>query len=147
MIKIFMAAEEHIPSVLEIERAAIAPPWTHGSLLSEIYREDSLFAVAVESPAATVLGFVILRKVADEGELLQIAVDEAARRGGVADLLMGDMLRYAKSSGLKAIFLEVRKSNEAAIALYKKHGFEFVRFRRGYYSDPVEDAAVMSVLI
>ena len=142
-----VAAEADMPRILEIEQEAISPPWTHGTLLSEIYREDSFFAVARQvcqekSPPVT-LGFVILRRIADEGELFQIAVDRAAQRSGVADMLMDSALNYASENALASVYLEVRKSNEAAINLYKKHGFKSVRHRNEYYNDPVEDAVVM----
>lgn len=148
MICVAEATEDDMPRLLEIEREAISPPWTEGALLSEIYREDSFFAVAVcqendARPPAVTLGFVILRRAGDEGELFQIAVDNAARRQGAADILMGAALDYASEKSLSSVFLEVRKSNEAAIRLYKKHGFETVRRRKDYYSDPVEDAVIM----
>ena len=150
MIDIRAATEEDIPRILEIEKDTIMPPWTHGALLSEIYRDDSFFSVAiasVRSPAlnsSSIAGFVILRQMSeDEGELLQIAVDEASRRCGAAGMLLGAALRFAVEKALKSVFLEVRKSNEAALALYKKHGFAIVRIRQGYYSSPIEDAIIM----
>jgi len=161
MIIVADAAEADLPRILEIEREAISPPWTHGALLSELYSEDSFFAVARSERSALsegeiqtyhpvtsqayydVMGFVILRRMGNEGELLQIAVDKAARRGGFADSLMKAALGFAEESKLVSIFLEVRQGNGAAIALYKKHGFKPVRTRKGYYSDPTEDALVM----
>ena len=164
MIHIAVATEDDIDRILEIEREAISPPWTHGTLLSELYRDDSFFAVAKNNSQfiihnsqlgtkdvntefgmgdETVCGFVILRCIADDGELLQIAVDKAARRRGVADLLMGAAFRYASEHALKSVFLEVRASNDAAISLYKKHGFKPVRQRKGYFDQPIEDAIVM----
>ena len=162
------AREEDIPRILEIEQTSITPPWTHGALLGEIYRDDSFFAVvkapvsgdpkivsieySPRAPAAeseerredmAVQGFVILRRMGDEAELLQIAVDKAMRRLGLADKLMLAALRYSLENELGSIFLEVRSSNEAAIALYKKHGFKPVSSRKDYYIDPVEDAVVM----
>jgi len=149
MISIFAATEADIPQIMAIECEAFSPPWTHDALLSEIHRGDSFFAVACmddgSTRKATVLGFVIFRQMADEGELLQIASDKAARRCGVADMLMGAALGFAGSNNIRSIFLEVRKSNEAAIALYKKHGFSSVRFRKDYYSSPIEDAVVMAL--
>ena len=91
----------------------------------------------------SVCGFVIIRRMGDEGELLQIAVDKAARRHGVADVLMESALFYASMNFLKSVFLEVRVSNFAAIELYKKHGFVSVRTRKDYYDDPAEDAMIM----
>jgi len=134
------ATEDDIGRVLEIEREAISPPWTHGSLLNEIYNGDSFFALAGSEP---ITGFLILRRIADEGELFQVAVDKTARRRGVASALMEAAFFWARETGLHSIFLEVRKSNEAAIGLYKKFGFLPVGERKNYYADPVEDAVVM----
>ena len=141
MISIVTATEEDIPRILEIERDSISPPWTHGALLGEIYRDDSFFALARES--ADIKGFVILRRMADEGELLQIAVDKDARRRGIADALIAAAIENGAEQDLISMFLEVRESNAAAIALYGKHGFKPVRKRKDYYGDPVEDAVVM----
>ena len=152
IICIKAAAEEDIPGVWEIEREAISPSWSHDALLDETYRDDTFFAVAtIEFGIRNsefgnnggVLGFVILRRMADEGELLQIAVRKDARRRHVADMLMSAALDYAADQMLSSVFLEVRKSNEAAMALYKKHGFVFMRTRHDYYADPIEDAIVL----
>ena len=142
MIRVRPAREEDMHGVLEIELESISPPWTHGGLLREIYRNDSFFALATERVA--VLGFVILRRMADEGELFQIAVRAAQRRRGVADLLMEAALGWAYGCGVTEIYLEARASNEAARALYKKHGFKQTGHRKEYYTDPVEDAVIMS---
>ena len=162
MISIVAATEQDIPKIMEIEREAISPPWSHGALLDEISRDDSFFAVAAskcgirnsefgidnegtyDGSFFQLLGFIILRRMADEGELLQIAVEKDARRRGVADMLMGAAIGFAAENTLNAVHLEVRKSNEAAIALYKKQGFSSVRHRRDYFDSPVEDAVVMS---
>ena len=142
MIRI--ATEDDMPRILEIEREAISPPWTHGGLLSEIYNEDSFFAVwdAQTATAPQILGFVILRRAADEGELFQIAVEAAHRRSGVADALMEAALDWARGCGISKTFLEVRKSNAAAISLYAKHGFKEMSLRKEYYDEPVEDAVI-----
>jgi len=149
MILIKSATEEHMSRILEIERDAISPPWTHDALLGEIYKDDSYFVVAVEnttepSPCVRVVGFVVLRQVGDDAELLQVAVDRSARRRGVADMLMDAALEYAKAHLYKSMYLEVRNSNKAALALYSKHSFSLVRRRKAYYTNPVEDALVMS---
>lgn len=148
MIRVISAREEHLPQVLEIERASIFPPWSEGALLNEIGRDDGLFAVAVEAAGGdwqdcAVAGFCIVRCVADEAELYQIAVREDSRRRGIGDALMEEAIRYCRSHGVKAVYLEVRRSNEAAIRLYKKHGFKSEGRRKNYYSSPVEDAVVM----
>jgi len=167
MIVVEAAVEEDLPRILEIEHEAISPPWVHGALLREMFREESYFAVARHKadgsdrngksgqPAGNgrvdretrppLHGFVILRKTSeDEGELLQIAVDAATRRRGVADLLMGAALVFAAGNSIRSVFLEVRESNKAAILLYEKHGFRAVRTRKDYYNSPAEDALVMA---
>jgi ribosomal-protein-alanine N-acetyltransferase len=143
MIRIMKAEETHIPAVYEIEKATISPAWMEGSLLSQLADEDAYFVIAEEE--GRVLGFCVLHKAADEGEIYQIAVEESARRRGAGDLLLRDALNYARKNGLVSIYLEVRKSNAPAIALYKKHGFTVAGYRKKYYSYPTEDAAVMSL--
>ncbi|NLA86564.1 MAG: ribosomal protein S18-alanine N-acetyltransferase, partial [Clostridiales bacterium] len=78
-------------------------------------------------------------------ELYQIAVREDMRRRGVADSLMAAALAYCRENHIDSLYLEVRKSNEAAIRLYQKHGFKNAGRRKNYYSNPVEDAVVMSL--
>ena len=150
MIKVRNAFETDIPQILDIEHESFFPPWTHGALLSEIYNDDSFFALACENDdEGSVLGFIILRCCGDEAQLLQIAVCSGKRRRGVADMLMDAALGYV--SGLQQtaaesevkIFLEVRESNVAAINLYQKHGFITVAVRKKYYTNPMENAAVM----
>jgi len=145
MIKTRKAVEGDLPWILELEQDAFSPPWTHGALLSEVYKEDSYFVIAVENEKK--LGFIIMRSMVDCGELLQIAVGNQVRRRGVADFLMRIMLENARVNTISSIFLEVRKSNAAAISLYKKHGFKLVRRRKDYYINPVEDALVMSIRV
>ena len=135
------AAEEDISRILEIEQDTIVPPWTQGGLLREIYRDDSFFALAIVD--TLILGFIILRRMEDEGELLQIAVDIAHQRCGVADSLMETALVWASGCGIVSLYLEVRRSNESALALYRKHGFKQVGARKDYYSNPIEDAVIM----
>lgn len=140
-IRIFPASEMDIPWILEVEREDFSPPWTQDSLLSEIHNEDSYFSIAQFDGCN--LGFVILRRLVDSGELLQIAAHKSARRRGVASALLSAAIEDAAEKGITSVFLEVRKSNDAAISLYLKHGFRPIRQRKDYYTDPIEDATEM----
>ena len=142
MIRVSVVASGDIPRILEIDNEAISPSWSIEALRSEVHRDDSIFLVAVDG--AFVVGFCILRCMADEGELLRIAVDKTCRRCGTASILLKAALGCAVESSLKTVFLEVREGNEAAIALYIKHGFKKIGQRKDYYSSPVEDAILMS---
>jgi len=154
MISILTATEDHIDQILNIEQEAISPPWTHGLLLSEIYNVESYFVVAAQTSllstsqeATQIKGFIILRCTHFDAELLQIAVAINARSCGVGDMLMRAMLDHANEKTLDKLFLEVRKSNEPAITLYKKHGFKTLSHRKDYYTTPTEDAIIMEKIL
>ena len=87
-----------------------------------------------------IVGFVMARQVLDEAEILNIAVKRSHRRCGVGAALLLAALKDAQAQGAARVFLEVRESNAAAIAFYRKHGFRQTGRRRGYYRDPDEDA-------
>lgn len=89
------------------------------------------------------LGFVILRKAADEAEVLTIAVDPAWRGRGIARLLMQAVLTRLYADRVKSLFLEVDAANEAAIALYRSLGMRQVGMRRGYYSSSDGDGSAL----
>jgi len=159
MITIALATERDIPQILDIEKEAFSPPWTHDALLDELCKEDSYFIVARDNTAKSqtdvfatlepspclncVLGYALVRQVGDDRELLKIAVEKTARGNGIGDLLMCAVLDHAEENMLKPIFLEVRVGNIAATRLYEKHGFKSVRIRKDYYNDPYEDAIIM----
>jgi len=90
------------------------------------------------------VGFLFMRVAADEMEILNLAVAPGRRKLGIASRLIDRALARAKSSGAARAFLEVRPSNIAAAALYAKHGFAPASRRACYYSNPVEDALVLS---
>jgi [ribosomal protein S18]-alanine N-acetyltransferase len=90
-----------------------------------------------------VAGFIVGRQVASEWEIENIAVTASARRCGLGTRLVGEFLDLARQRGSQEIFLEVRESNHAARALYEKWAFVEAGRRKGYYSDPAEDALVL----
>jgi [ribosomal protein S18]-alanine N-acetyltransferase len=88
-------------------------------------------------------GFLVAWHVADEVHILNIAVAEALRRQGIARALMAEALGYAARQQIRIILLEVRRSNRAALRLYRGLGFTAMGVRPGYYSDNGEDAVEM----
>ncbi|WP_437545117.1 ribosomal protein S18-alanine N-acetyltransferase [Sorangium sp. So ce367] len=89
------------------------------------------------------LAFLIAWHVADELHVLNVATCPAARRRGLATALMNRSLEYARQQQVRLILLEVRRSNRAAIRLYRKLGFTAMGVRPRYYSDNGEDAIEM----
>ena len=93
----------------------------------------------LESPSQ-VVGYISARQVADEAEILNLAVRGSWRRRGAGAQLLGGMLWRLLLNQVTRVYLEVRESNQAAISLYEKYSFRRNGRRRNYYSEPVEDA-------
>ena len=96
------------------------------------------------APRQLILGFAGLWFMADEAHLANIAVREAYRQRGVGEQLLISAIKLAMEHNASIITLEVRASNRAARALYKKYGFAEVGTRPAYYTDNKEDAVLMT---
>jgi [ribosomal protein S18]-alanine N-acetyltransferase len=133
------------PHWAEAEYAAIINPDKNvGGTIKRCAIKRCLFVAEAES---RLLGFAV-GKVLDSGdermaELESVAVEKAARRGGVGRALCGAVIAWSRSQGAAALELEVRAGSEGAIALYAGQGFVVVGRRRGYYREPPEDAVMM----
>lgn len=88
-------------------------------------------------------GLVVFRTMADEAEILNLAVEASRRRQGIGWLLVQTAIAECKAAGVRAIFLEVRESNEGARKLYARAGFKEGGRRLAYYREPTEDALVL----
>ncbi|HKV60321.1 MAG TPA: ribosomal protein S18-alanine N-acetyltransferase [Candidatus Acidoferrum sp.] len=120
-----------------------AANWTQAS-----YREwmNSLGAVAfVYEVDGRVRGFIIGRQMADEAEVLNLAVAPPARRKGQGGALLQASLDEFRARGVNRVFLEVRESNVKAMTFYAKHGFSQTGKRLKYYRKPEEAAVVMEM--
>lgn len=131
-----------LDEVVRIAERAFAPPWLRKSFEEELDRPFAHCHVAREQPNGPVLGYIIWWSIAGEQQLLSIATKEDARRRGVARALLHRMLEGGACESSSACFLEVRVSNEPAIALYRSLGFEPDGTRARYYEDG-EDALMM----
>ena len=112
-------------------------------LSDELYNDCAAYLVA-EDETGAVLGYAGLQVVLDEGCITKIAVLPAFRRQKIAARLLQVFFDFAKAHELRFITLEVRASNDAAIALYQKFGFAEVGCRKNYYEKPKEDALIMT---
>jgi ribosomal-protein-alanine N-acetyltransferase len=105
-----------------------------------------LFLVAErEGSQKGVVGFIVARFVSDECEIENVVVSPENREKGLGHLLVHSIIATARHSRAVRLLLEVRASNAAAIALYKKGGFQQDGLRKNYYSHPVEDALLFSL--
>lgn len=131
----------HLEEARRIELSSCLNPWSMESFESELSCEHSIPWVAVS--AGKVIGFLICRRVEDGGEVLKLAVSPSMRRRGIGGMLLRHALAELRKLGVVRISLEVRESNAAAVALYERFGFKRLTIRKGYYRNPVENAAVM----
>ncbi len=134
--------EEDLEAVLAIEIASAPHPWTAGIFADELAQGGTRrYVVALDD--SRVVGFCGLLLSLDEGHITNIAVDPTLRRRGYAHAMMLVTVRTAIARSLRALTLEVRVSNKAAIALYQRFGFSPGGVRPRYYPDNGEDALIM----
>lgn len=140
------AAVSHIAGIHRLEKECFSMPWTEEMLLHQL-KDDRHEFIAAVCGDGTVLGYVGMMYVIDEGYISNVAVSPEFRRMGIADSLISALETIAQERGLSFLTLEVRASNLPAIRLYEKHGFLTVGRRRNYYEQPKEDALLMTYFL
>ncbi len=106
--------------------------------------EEGEFGAWVAVVEGRVEGFLVLREVTGETEILNLAIAPGRRRAGIGTALLGMCLDVSRAARASRIFLEVRESNAAAIQFYHCHGFVQGGHRPRYYNSPPEDALILS---
>lgn len=143
-IQIIPMTKERLPAVAALEQVCFpADPWSEELFRAALDNPNTSILLA-EGEDGSLLGYAVLSVILDEGNLDNIAVAPGARRRGVADALLSALTGFGREH-LTTLMLEVRASNVAAIALYKKHGFAAVGQRKNYYDAPREDAILMTL--
>lgn len=130
-------SQEYIKDVADIEKACFSKPWNEISIAAELKNEFSQFYVAVENGKA--VGFVGLYALTGEADIVRVGVLPQYRNRGIARAVLQKSLEHIDGD----VFLDVRESNEAAIALYRSLGFYDTGIRKNYYSEPEENAVLM----
>ncbi|WP_394833668.1 ribosomal protein S18-alanine N-acetyltransferase [Pendulispora rubella] len=134
---------EDIADVLAIDAASFqSHRTTTDNLQEEMDRPWSHLWVA-RTPQGQLAAFIVLWHVADEVHVLNVATDPSFRRHGYARALMHHTIAFAKKHEVRLVLLEVRRSNGAAMALYRTLGFSAMGVRRGYYSDGEDGIEMM----
>lgn len=141
MMKIISMTADHVPSVAALEAICFSDPWSENSVASELNNPLSLWLIAVEDE--TVVGYVGSQTVMGETDMMNVAVHPNHRRQGVARSLIAALVQALKDLESHSLTLEVRASNEPAIALYTDLGFTEAGRRRNYYRNPKEDALIL----
>ena len=124
-----------------LEGLCFPDPWSKKDIFSYICSESGMCFTVIED--GKVIGYLIGRIIAPEGEIYRIAVHPDRRCRGIGYRLMSYALKTEKGRGLETVFLEVRSKNAPALFLYESYGFERIGERKGYYKNPDDDAVLM----
>jgi ribosomal-protein-alanine N-acetyltransferase len=126
-----------------IERRSYPTPWSRSMFASELSKPSSISLGAFEAETGELVGYLVISRYVDAWHVMNIAVAPERRRQGIAVALFQRLFELTAADGRRGYTLEVRISNEAAIKLYERLGFQSRGVRRGYYTDNREDALIM----
>lgn len=135
-------SEEHISQLAELEKICFHSPWTEEGLREELTNPRAHFYVAFTDK---VIGYMGVIEICGEANVTNVAVLPEYRGNGIGKALVKNAIDGAKSRECEFITLEVRESNLPAISLYKSFGFQQVGVRKNFYSDPTENALLMTI--
>ena len=151
---IIMRMSEHdLLEVVEIEEQSGLSRWGWAAYYAELQsgnRELMLVARPTRSAtiqASPIAGYIVARETAGELHINNVAVRPEFRRRGIGAALLEQVIHEARRRKANTAFLEVRSANHAAQSLYEKCGFRAIARRANYYSEPREDAVVMSLVL
>ena len=133
---------EMAPEVANIERCCFSSPWSEQAIISS-YEFNTTFFVAYLDKQ--IIGYGGVQSIANEGYITNIAVLPEFRNIGVGKALFKRIIDFCTANQLSLLTLEVRKSNKTAIHLYETFGLRDVGIRKNFYTDPTEDAVIMTV--
>ncbi|WP_294372223.1 ribosomal protein S18-alanine N-acetyltransferase [uncultured Clostridium sp.] len=140
-INIDLMTAEDIDGVFEISNLSLPSPWSRESYKNELNNSNARYFIAKINNK--VVGFIGTWIIFDESDITNIAVHPDYRKLGIASKLINSMIDYCNKKNCTSYTLEVRAGNDAAISLYKKHGFKIEGIRKAYYQDNKEDALLM----
>jgi ribosomal-protein-alanine N-acetyltransferase len=133
-----------LDAVLAIEDASFNNPTTRAWYESELQRPDVCFVYVIRIEEAPVAGFCAFWKVVDQIHINNLAIHPHFRGRGLGTVLLARVLEEVEDLGAPHATLEVRRSNDAARRLYERAGFATVGVRTSYYTNPIEDALILS---
>ena len=139
------ATIEDAKEIFAIEMECFSVPWSLDSIETELLNEDNKLYYVVED-ANGVVGYAGAWLVYDEGQITNIAIRPSARHQGFGAKLTSALIEECFKRGMHEIFLEVRISNLSALSLYRQLGLTVKGMRKNYYSEPKEDAYIMSLI-
>ena len=137
-----------LPEVLALEESVYPHPWSMGNFADSL--SSNYEAWVLRGQDGYLLGYFLLMAIVDEAHLLNVAVSAEKQGQGLGRFLLNQAVACARGLGMESVLLEVRPSNERALAVYKRFGFAEIGRRKGYYpahEGKREDAIVMRVAV
>ncbi len=135
-------SDNHIRQIAELEKVSFSVPWSEDGLRNELSNDTAHFLVALSGKK--VIGYIGVHEICGEAYITNVAVFPEYRRLGIGETLIDAATYGADTRNCEFISLEVRVSNVPAIELYKKQGYNIVGQRKNFYSNPTEDAYIMT---
>lgn len=137
---------QDLASVLAIENQSFPNPWHESTFRGEIQHRPISFPLAVvHSTLNKVIGYIIFWQIGEDVQINNIAIHPDFRRLGIGETVLRQVIELVRWRRARLVTLEVRPSNTAALNLYRKLGFKMMGIRKGYYTNPPEDAIVLSL--
>lgn len=136
------AEHQDLEAIVHLEKTCFSTPWSRESLEHELTKNKMAYYIVAEQEGQ-VIAYAGLWIIVDEGHITNIAVLPEYRGNHIASLILAFLIATTTAKGVVRFTLEVRSSNEAAKALYRKFEFKEEGLRKGYYEDTGEDAVIM----
>lgn len=147
MIEILKLQYEYCEQVYNIARDCLPEHWSLEGIRDVLKYNNNIYYVSIETGTHKVIGFGGIMIVADEAELLNIAVDIEYRNKGIANKLIKKLISDAILTGAQRMLLEVRAHNDIARCFYHSNGFTELGLRKNYYDNPSDDAIIMEKIL
>ncbi|MBR0409509.1 MAG: ribosomal protein S18-alanine N-acetyltransferase [Eubacterium sp.] len=141
LVQINQMKPEDSEQVCRLFENCFAAPWSLQSI-EEMFERPGYYNLVARQDGG-IIGYIGILAVLDEADITNVAVHPDHRRRQVGRALLHELLELAGQKGIRHIYLEVRRSNEAAIHLYESAGFSGIDIRKNYYEHPAEDAVIM----
>lgn len=131
--------------IFELEKECFSQPLSK----DEIYKilSNDLYSILILKKDDEYIGHIIFYTVQNTAEIISVAIKKTERNKGYAGLIIKNTINRCLENKTERILLEVRTSNEAAVALYKKAGFKTIAIRKNFYEKPQEDAYTMEMTL
>lgn len=137
--------EKDLAQIAGLEEEIFTDSWSIDALRESLEHPQAFLITAKKQ--GSVRGYAVVYYVPDECEIVRIAVSERVRREGVGTMIFSKIYEKCRTLGVCRMLLDVRMSNECAIGFYRTHGFLEDGVRKAFYSDPKEDALLMSRIL